>query len=76
MLFNGKRILITHLRWGEWNKLKCFLEHPKMLNLLCYNDLGFAFISLTRRRPKWDNQSIAHTRWNCTYQILFSEVSL
>ena len=42
-----------------------------MQNLLCYNDIGFAAISLTRRYPKMDNQNIAHTRWNCTYHIVF-----
>jgi len=42
-----------------------------MQNLLCYNDIGFAAISFTRRCPKMDNQSIAHTRWNCTYHIVF-----
>ena len=39
--------------------------------LLCYNDIGFAGHIKSIGGIHMDNQSITHTRWNCTYHIVF-----
>ena len=40
--------------------------------LLCYDDNGFASQSHKQRRAtKVDSSSLSHTKWNCTYHIVF-----
>ncbi len=36
-----------------------------------YNDIGFAGHIKSIGDIRMDNQSIQHTRWNCTYHIVF-----
>lgn len=38
--------------------------------LLCYNDIGFAGHIKSIGGIHIDNQSMPHTRWNCTYHIV------
>ena len=57
----------NHLLCGWWETLQLTVK-----NLLCYNNAGSPTALRTKEVIQIDSNSLAHTKWNCKYHIVFA----